>query len=315
MHSRRRRKGVASIIGTVLFIVVLMAGLGAQVYLSSVQAQSAQAAQQALLLVNQRNLESLVFSGSGAAGLSVTNAGTVTSAVIAIILKYANNGTVYSPSSSPLPASVPSGSSQVVQSMVPTGNCGASSTCVSRYNAMVAGTSSGAVGLVTSLGNTFWYNPFSAVPAGSSSLVRTTSDATTSSTTVRSTGLFFALSANTNYAFVAYTEVICGSCVEKFDFQIHALPAGSSLPIVCTDISNEAGANLPGGCVTSTGTDIHDTTGFSFGALGEQWLVTITGVVVVGGTGGTLQIDFHCTSNCGSVTLKTGAFMVVYQVP
>jgi len=308
MNIRRKRKGVASIIGTILFVVVFMVAIGAQAYMSSIQAESIQAAQQVQQLVNQRGAEELIYS-SPSSGLTVTNDGAISSNVVAVVLKFAN-GTVYSLSQTTI---LPSGASVLVQSIIPGGSCGGA-TCLSKYNSIISGAAPGSlVGLVTSFGNAFWYTSSSSSGGGAAALVRTTDDASTAGTTVRSTGLTFAMSASTNYAFTAYTEVICGTCVEKFAFQIHTLPAGAALQIVCTGASTESGANLPGGCITSAGVDIQDTTAFSFGALGEEWLVVISGVVTVGSTSGTLQIDFHCTQNCGSVTLKAGAFMVVYQ--
>ncbi len=52
IHSQHR--GVASVIGTVFFVLVLMAAIGAQAYMSSLQAQSSLIAQQAQQLANQK---------------------------------------------------------------------------------------------------------------------------------------------------------------------------------------------------------------------------------------------------------------------
>jgi hypothetical protein len=409
----RRRRGIASVIGTVFFVLVLMGAFGALAYMASLQAQSTQVAQQAQSVAAGKADELLLYS-TPSPGLTMTDSGPTTTKVIAMVLKF-ENGSVYSLNSASSPsfasATFPQGTNALVQSLVPTStspckdqNNVGTATCLSKFNSIVNSVVAGrSAGLVTSLGNTFWYVPStslltwssitnfppgcavnqyvtalgttltcsqvgwaqltgypspcasnqyvsaygatltcssislpwsqltsfpSACPAGQfiSSLgttptcgasgpttVRTTSSVTTSGTTPKSTGLLYALSANTNYAFVAYTNVICGTCIEKFDFQIHALPSGASLQIACTGATGETGANLPGGCVTSTGANIHNNNPFSFGATGETWVVLINGIVTVGSSSGNLQIDIACVSGCGSVTLQSGAFMTVYQ--
>ncbi len=159
-----RRRGVASIIGTIFFVIVLMVGLGALAYMSSVQAQSNQVGQQAQLTVDRKGQESLQYS-TGSSGLTLSNAGPATSKVVAILLSYPN-GTVYNLNSGSTPSftavALPANANAPVASMVPSGTCApGTATCVSRYTAIVANPSLGNIGLVTSLGNTFWANPTS----------------------------------------------------------------------------------------------------------------------------------------------------------
>lgn len=161
------RRGIASVIGTMLFVAVLMVGLGAFAYVYSLQAQAAQAAQQAQQLLNQKGKEALAFQ-AGTTTLSVLNDGPTSAKLVAILLKY-SNGTVYNLNSASAPAFTPVtlqvSTSTAVKPMVPSGSCGLS-TCLSKYNAILVGGASGdAVGLVTSLGNVFWYPTVGAGPS------------------------------------------------------------------------------------------------------------------------------------------------------
>lgn len=167
-----RRPGVASIIGTLIFVIVFMAAIGAQAYMSSLQAQSAQAVQQAQSVAAQKAHELLKYS-TPSAGLSATDSGPAATKIIAMILKF-ENGTVYSltdPPSGSNPAfssvTLSASASALVQSLVPSGTCSAPSgtaTCLSKYDSIVDGAVAGrSVGLVTSMGNTFWFTPYTSL--------------------------------------------------------------------------------------------------------------------------------------------------------
>ncbi len=152
---------MASVIGTILFVIVLVAALGAQEYMSSLQEQSSQGSQQAQQLLNQKGAEILVYS-TPAAGLTVTNKGGVSSNVVKVVLKF-GNGTVYT---FPEATLLPSGASVLARSLIPGGSCGGA-TCVQKYDSILSGAAPGSlVGLVTSLGNTFW-NPCVSVASNS----------------------------------------------------------------------------------------------------------------------------------------------------
>ncbi len=158
------RRGIASVIGTIFFVLVLMAAIGALAYMSSVQAQSNQAAQQAQQVANMKGKENLQYA-IGSSGLAVSNTGGAASRIVALLFEYPN-GTVYNLNSGSTPpftaVTIPTNANSPVGSMVPSGTCTpGTSTCVSRYNAIVANPSIGSIGLVTSLGNTYWSNPTS----------------------------------------------------------------------------------------------------------------------------------------------------------
>lgn len=151
-----RRPGVASVIGTVFFVLVFMMALGAMAYASALQSQSAGAQVSAEQVAASRGAESLTFDGQGS-GLAAVVSGPTTAVVNHVVLRFPN-GTVY-----PLPASaaIPTGGSLNVQALIPAGVCSpGTATCLSKYNQIVAGNPPGAsVGLVTSMGNVFWYTP------------------------------------------------------------------------------------------------------------------------------------------------------------
>ncbi len=159
-----RRRGVASIIGTILFVLVLMVAIGAQVYISGLQAQSNQIGQQAQQVVNLKGQEDLQYT-IGSSGLTLSNAGAAASKVVAMLMSYPN-GTVYNLNSGSTPSftavTLPANANALVAPMVPSGTCTpGTSTCVSRYNTITANPSVGNIGLVTSLGNAYWSNPMS----------------------------------------------------------------------------------------------------------------------------------------------------------
>jgi len=140
-----------------IFVVVLMLAMGAQVYMSGLQARANGADNQAQQVEYRRGAESLTYAFSGS-GLVALNGGPSTAEVVDMYIRDPN-GSVYSGSAF-LPAYIPPGSAAPVQALVPNGVClpTGTSTCVARYLDATRGSGSGyAVGLVTSLGNTFWY--------------------------------------------------------------------------------------------------------------------------------------------------------------
>jgi hypothetical protein len=146
------RRGVASIIGTMIFVLVFVIAFGLQAYMASVQAHTGEVSQQVQQLANQHGKESLAFQQAGYS-LSVVNNGVASVKLVALLLKFAN-GTVYN---LPRSQSIQSSGAAPVQSLVPSGTCG-SSSCLQKFNLLLATQAPGnAIGLVTSLGNTFWF--------------------------------------------------------------------------------------------------------------------------------------------------------------
>ncbi|QQG48718.1 MAG: hypothetical protein HY247_08295 [archaeon] len=144
------RRGVSSIIGTIFFVFVMMIAIGAIIYLSSLQNQSAQVQQVGLNLMAARASTSLSFQNSN--GLSVTNTGNTGATIVNLILKFAN-GSVYTIGEN---TGVPSGGNQGLSSIA-TGTCGGG-TCSSKYSALLGSSNpADTIGVLTSSGASFWY--------------------------------------------------------------------------------------------------------------------------------------------------------------
>jgi len=335
----RGRRGVASVVGTVFFVLVFMLALGSLAYEAGLQQEAAATQELAIQSASQKGDESLAFAVTEM-GLVATNEGPATVSVNHLVLKYPN-GTVY-----PLAASaeLPAGGSTLVRSLVPSGVCSpGTATCVSEYAQIVAGEDPGSsVGLVTGLGNTFWYTyeesqvqwgsitgfplPCSAgefigglnttvtcsAPNGLTSWDRV-SASTNGTGKYSSTGLSVRLPANRTYAFYAFTAVEADTGFETYDFEVHPLAAGATLVIACAPLAYPAGGGKsPTNCVSAAGTPIVPNFGLDFSAASPVYETPgLFGVVSGGPSGSPLEIDFDCIYNCGGVTMKSGSFMVV----
>ncbi|HXW95860.1 MAG TPA: hypothetical protein VEJ19_09165 [Nitrososphaerales archaeon] len=325
--------------GTVFFVLVFMMALGSIAYASGLQQQAATAQELELQNAAQRGAESLAFAVT-IGGLVATNEGPTTVSVNHVLLRYPN-GTVYSIFAGD---SIPSGGSTLVQSLVPNGICSpGTATCASKYLQILEGDPPGSsVGLVTGLGNAFWYTDqkgevdwgslvgFPArCPAGEVvSQVNTTLGCDPEGTITSwddtrissggageysSSGLAVNLPANGTFAFYAFTVVEPSFGTEHYNFEVQPLPPGASLVVACAPMSDpEGGGNLPTNCVDAAGIPIAAQDGLSFGVMPPVYATPgLFGVVSSGPGEITLQIDFACTSDCGGVSLLAGSFMVV----
>ncbi len=146
-----------------------------------------------------------------------------------------------------------------------------------------------------------------------------TGDKTTTGTgNYVSTTLVATLAPNTNYVFYALTAIAPMTGIEKYNFEVHSLPSGAALVIACTPLSYPigGGSNQATNCVGATGTPIATGNALGFGVTPPAYETPgLFGTVTVGANGGTLEIDFACTNNCGSVTIKAGSFLVVQAAP
>ena len=302
-------------IGTVFFMVVFLLAIGSLAYASGLQAQASEAELQALSTASRHGAEALSFATSPS-GVAALNGGPSTVAVEFVVLRFPN-GTVYPIRAT---AEIPSGGGAPLRGLVPGTVCSpGAATCLSKYDQVVAGDPPGSsVGVVTSLGNAFWYTYTPPQPqprAPLSAWVR--ADVTTSGRGVYgSTTLAVALAPDTTYAFAAYTAIEPSFGTEHYDFEIHPLPAGAALVIACTPMSYpEGGGNQPTNCVTSAGTPVSAVNNLGFGVSPPVFQTPgLFGTVRMGGTGGTLQIDFACTANCGAVTIEAGSYMTVFPL-
>ena len=335
-------RGVASVLGTLFFVVVFMIALGSLAYASSLQSQSSQAEQQALQIDAQRASEDVLFT-NGPSGLAMTDTGPSSVVTNHVVLKYPN-GTFYLLQGQ---AVVAAGARESVQALVPSGVCSpGTATCLSKYEQIVEGNPPGSlVGVVTSLGNTFWYQSPGgevnwsslfgfpgACPAGESitqlNITLTCASTgemsswakepvvTTGVGSYDSTSLSVPLPPGHSYAFFAFTAVEPSFGTEKYNFEVHSLPSGASLVIACAPLSYPAGGgNEATNCVSAPSTPIAASNALGFGVSPPVYATPgLFGVVTTGTTGALLQIDFACTYSCGSITLEAGSFMVVQPI-
>ena len=304
-------------VGTIFFVLVFMISMGTMAYASGLQTQASQAQQQAQLTLVEKGAETLAYS-AGQTGLTVANTGPDGVSVNHIVLKFPN-GTVYALSAA---TSLPSGGREQVSALVPAGVCSpGSATCLSKFNQIVAGIPAGSeVGLVTSMGNSFWYTAAQSQQGGSGTATvdRVLADTWTTGTgAYGSTTLAVTLAPNTNYVFYVFTAITPSTGVEHYNFEVHALAVGTTLVIACAPMAYPlGGGSQPTNCVSAAGTPIASTNSLGFGVAPPVYQTPgIFGTVAAGSAGGTLQIDFACTQSCGSVAIKAGSFMVVQQAP
>jgi hypothetical protein len=130
-----------------------------------------------------------------------------------------------------------------------------------------------------------------------------------------STGLTATLDPEKTYAFYAVIVVSPGFGTEKYNLEVHSLPAGASLVTACSPLSFQtASSSSPSGCTTNTGVPL-TVTPFVFASTPPVYEAPgAFGVVRTGASGGTLQIDFACVSACGTVTVKPGSFLVLQTI-
>jgi hypothetical protein len=333
------RKGVASVIGTLIFITVFMLALGSMAYASGLQAQSSQAEQQSLQVELQKGTEGLGFT-TLTSGLWATDSGPSSVSLKYVVLKFPN-GTVYPLSTS---TSVAAGGRINVQGLIPPGICSpGQATCLSKYKEIASGVVVGSsLGLVTSLGNSFWYS-YAANQVGWNSLtgfpracpdgesivklnttltcaaagplvsVAKTPVTTVGSSDYISTNLSVRLAANTSYVFYAFTAIEPNFGIEDYNFEIHPLPSGAVLVLACSPMSYPyGGGNQPTNCVSASADPIASANTLAFGVSPPVFATPgVFGMVSMGETAGILQIDFACTSQCGGVTMEAGSFMLV----
>lgn len=163
---RRKRVAIATVVGMLFMALVFLIAIGAQAYITNAQGVAQEAQTQALQRSALRAEESLSFGGVPA-NLRMTNTGAVTITAVAMLMKF-ENGSLIGLDGTSLPAFraavLPSSESVEVKSLVPDGACAPGGpSCAAVYLAIVDGRAPGrAVGVVTSLGNTFWYVPAAA---------------------------------------------------------------------------------------------------------------------------------------------------------
>ena len=321
-----RRVAIASVVGLLFMALIFLIAIGAQVYISSAQgaASAAQAqAQQRVILKGQE----LLSYGGNPTGLEVTNSGPVTATAVAMLLKF-ENGTIYdlNTASSPQfqPAVLPSGGGIMVEGLVPRGSCTPSGTsCLAEYQSIVDTMVPGrAVGIVTSLGNTFWYVP-SAAWAGErdASALRASSVESTSTTNYTLIpGLALAGGPNTLYQIqvqIGFWE--SGPSPDSDMFAVGASNGTSFMFCGGTDWSIPTGADVeqpPGNTCTSVAGDSLGPTWTSADYCMNQSLACEfvgTAYVSFGPSGGTFRMEFEGTPS-GKANVLADSVMVATEL-
>jgi hypothetical protein len=303
----RRRAGVASVIGTLFFMLVFMLALGSMAYVSGLQAQASQAQLQAESVAGQKAAEQVDLAG-GSAGLMAENRGASSVVVNHLILSYPNG------TANPLQVSadIPSGGIAGVAPLVPSGICPpGGSTCLSRYESIVSGNSPGSgVGLLTSLGNTFWYYPGSDPTSGAKAYFEDSTVSTSSGTLVPVPGLSFAGSAGGLYTLsieLGYYQSLGSSNIVYFGI---SAPGGATF-LACADISGSTNPYQPS-CASVSGTQLPQPTCFTE-STSPACSYRLTVFVAFGAAPGEFQLEFK--SN-GAVTafVTRGSYMLVSQL-
>ena len=307
LKTNTSRRGVASVLGTVFFVLVFMLALGAMAYAYSLQGQASQAWQAADQVASRRAAEDIILA-AGSGGLSAADAGPATASINHIILKFPN-GTVYS-----LPAStaLASGGSVAVQTLLPAGLClPGTATCQSKYNQIVSGNPPGSsVGLVTSLGNTFWYDP--AVSGGpATSFYYSTGTASTSSSSLSLVpGFSFTGSAGGVYLASLQLGYYQSSGTSNLAYFGVSAPADAKI-LACADVSASTNPYQPS-CSPVAGTQLAQPTCYAL-APNPVCSYSLTLFVAFGPSGGTVQLEFK--SNGGvTVFVVQGSYMLMTEL-
>ncbi|MBI3841062.1 MAG: hypothetical protein HY297_03790 [Thaumarchaeota archaeon] len=313
---------MASVLGMLFLALVFLVAIGTQVYLSGLQAQSNQAGAQAIQRDSQRSREGLAFGGASS-GITATDSGPTSETLLAMILKF-ENGTVYTlnSGSSPafVPATLPSNGRIQVQPLVPAGTCSpGSASCLSKFNSIVngGGVAGRALGLVTSLGNVFWYLSSSNSWGQGLNFYRTTTLQTTSSTSwVGVTGLSFGGSANAFYAvqiYVSFYQTVAASQGVAFSI---AIPSGTTF-LFCGGMvwadPNLANNPAPGNACTGTpNASLGPTTGYQTTCTNPAAACQFVGTAFVafGSTAGQFQIQYEASTSDTNNVLADSVIVV-----
>src|SRR5215467_3754056 len=303
----------------------MVLAIGSQIYLMNLQGQSSQGYQQAISTQVRRASEILDFT-LPAAGLTVVNGGPTTTRIIGMYIKYPN-GSVYSGSTFS-GRDVASSSAVAVQGLVPSGVClpTGTSTCSSRYGTVVGSATPGyAIGLLTSLGNTFWYAPASSAnnPIAPNYFHTTGSQTTTSASFVSVNGLSFTGTPNSFYTvefFVGYLHSNAANPALAFAISV---PSGASF-LFCggflwSDASSSSTDSVQGNlCNSSPGTSLGPIQPQA-GQAGSLCTTTSNGCEFVGtafvsfgATSGQFQVQFRGSSSDTATVVANSAIIVTH---
>ncbi|QQG49006.1 MAG: hypothetical protein HY247_01435 [archaeon] len=318
-----RRRGVSSVLGVLFLALVFLVAIGTQTYLSGLQAQSSRAQGQAAQRDSQRAREGIDFGG-GPSSLSATNTGAATETEVAMIMKF-ENGTIYNlnQGSTPVfsPVSLTAGGRVLLQPLVPSGTCTpGTATCLSKFNSIVSG---GAVpgrelGLVTSLGNVFWYQPSGgSLGQGSGQFFHIGTPQSTSATTWTAiAGLSFTGSANTFYEVELYLGYYQSVGASQGVFFSIGVPSGTTF-LFCggmfySDPSFSTGGHAGEECTGGPSTSLGPTTNTQTTCIASVGACQFAGTAMVafGATAGQFQVQFETTPGDTATVMADSTLIV-----
>lgn len=158
-----RRRGVATVVGALIFVWVMLAGIAAYTFVGAAKQSSLNAINQAGNINIAKASEVLQFATSNGT-LSVSNTGGQPSQIMSAIILLSNGTSDVVQVQTTLP---PGQSLPLYSAVGAQQNCGASQnlTCSDLYQFVMASTPStdpsfgNKIGILTSLGNTFWISP------------------------------------------------------------------------------------------------------------------------------------------------------------
>ena len=321
-----RRVAIASVVGMLFMALIFLLAIGAQVYISNAQGASSAAQAQAQQRVILKGQELFSYGGSPT-GLEVTNSGPVTATAVAMLMKF-ENGTVYDLNGTSSPAFqaavLPSGDETTVQGLVPGGSCTPDKTsCLAEYLAIVDGRVPGrAVGIVTSLGNTFWYVP-STSPGGEQdpSIMWTPSVESTSANSYTAIpGLSFSGGANTFYQIqveIGYWQ--SGPSPNQDMFAVGVSNGTSFMFCGGTDWSIPTGYNVDfppaNTCTSAPGDSLGPTWTSEYYCNTQSTACEFVGTADVhfGPAGGTFRMEFE-GANSGTASVFADSVMIATEL-
>ncbi|MDV3277103.1 MAG: hypothetical protein LYZ69_01380 [Nitrososphaerales archaeon] len=251
-----KRRGQASIIGSILFFVLFASAMAGVAYYASSQSQANGAANRAQTLMAQKGSEQLTYGALSNGSLTIQNTGGESVSVVEVIIKY-SNGTVYT--ASPSTSSMASNNLLQVGKLIP-------SSLQSRYNSILSSTNpADEIGIVTSRGNTLWLKP--AVAAQTNPNLNY--DVTFSANGASAFGTSPVLTVDgVSYTYPQLPVTLSWFAGTKHTYAFQSLPQGSGTRV---------GATATGLTTATSGTLTATSAGTVQASYTTQYLLTVSG--------------------------------------
>lgn len=294
-------------IGTLFFVVIFMLAMGSMAYLSGLQTQGSRAQLDAQSVEGQKGAEDVRLS-AGSAGLVAANMGGTGVSLNHLLFSYPN-GTVYA---APIDGYIPPRGEVEVGPLVPAGACSpGAESCQSRYSEMLGGDpAGGTLGVLTSMGNTFWYSSTSAGGTTTRSYYLASDASTSSGTFSAIPGMAFAGGPGASYEAEVQLGYYQSAGVSDLVYLGVSVPSDSTF-LACADLAASTNPSQAS-CTSVSGATLAQPTCYAQSPdLVCSYALAI--FVSFGPGGGTLQLEFR--SNGGATAhVVAGSYMLVSQV-